>query len=146
MNNEEAKKQAIIDAWGEIAYELMNSIMEKEEPSYYRGFTEHGEVYGNFVPSNLKKLLHGHHMTNLNGWFKPKLLIGIEDNHGWIRIDENTIMPDSSIKVKVIAWGGKQDEAKYFKDNIWIHPEFPMRDIRNVTHFKLIKEEPNPTY
>lgn len=88
MTNEEAKQQFIREAWGETTYQFMDSVMKAANNEvFYGGFKRHGEVYGNFVPEQAKSMLYGDHMQNLNGWYKPKALRGIENNNGWTRIN-----------------------------------------------------------
>lgn len=91
MKNEEAKREAIKKAWGETIYPIMEAIMKREGDNWYGGFKRHGEVYGNFVPELLKQHINSDRIDNLNGWYKPKELKGIEDNNGWTRIE-----PDGS--------------------------------------------------
>ena len=135
MNNEEAKREAIVKAYGSlwetIDEDIQNRILSMSGWTY--------ELNEEFYQTKLNIEVE-------KGTFRPASLKGFDTNNGWTRIETGTVMPDSSVKVKVIAWSGKVDEAKHFKDGIWIHPEFPMREIRNVTHFKLIKEEIKPIY
>lgn len=77
--------------------------------------------------------------------YRLKILYGIEDNNGWIRIEQDgsNLPPDThEIRYKSFWQSGDHSKIDEMSANRLI------RTFRNgvVTHYKPIKEEPKPIY
>ncbi len=92
-----SKQEVIQEAWGETVYPGLDMDMkswDEEGDGWYKHWKETGKVYRNFLNDHNKRIIDlRDDIINLNGWFWPKSLDGIENNRGWTRIESESDIP-----------------------------------------------------
>ena len=127
MTNEEAKQQAIKNAYGEYWDEVKNQVDEN-------GFIE---IF------KLPPILFDTVMNEGSSKWRPKSLQGIDNNNGWIRIESDNDLPKDDIDchfiVGKLCYNGLWDnQLKYFYCG--------RNKIIGVTYYKIIEIPKPPIY
>lgn len=138
--NKQAKREAIKIAWGD-AWEQVKS--DVREDGSIRSFENIGDkIYWHtklgFKPQHMDTIFSAHEHDR----FRPKSLVGIENNRGWIRIEPDGSNLPSTGNYKCYLHGN-EFECFLYPTRQWI------RDNSNEvfpTHFRPIKKDDGPVY
>lgn len=140
MTNEEAKQQAIKNAYGQY-YDMFKEYIDEN------GYVAQKSL---FFPSlgishDFEIQVKGFEPKGETKW-RPKQLQGIEDNNGWIRIESENDLPKEDCKCWVITSSGEEYMALYLDDfkKFW---ELMDLDFRlYTTHYMPIITPKNPIF
>lgn len=92
-----SKQEVIQEAWGETVYpglDMDMKLWDEDDDGWYDHWKETGKVYRNFLNDHNKRFIDlRNDIINLNGWFWPKEIDGIETNNGWTRIESEEDLP-----------------------------------------------------
>lgn len=134
MTNQEAKQEAIKKAYGEH-WDEVQKISNIDE----NGWTDSHSFPSEYVIAQTT-LQRGEDPMDFSA--RPKSLIGIEDNNGWIRIEpDGSNLPDIHID---FIWLRKLDGET--KDKFHINGHSKSDIIKGYTHYKPITPELKPIY
>ena len=151
-----SKQEVIQEAWGETVYPVLDMDMkswDEEGDGWYKHWKETGKVYRNFLNDHNKRIIDlRDDIININGWFWPKALDGIENNRGWTRIESEADLPqiagyDFKRKYFTVVDGKIRDDVIF---NVvfgeWRMVQGCKITKMNVTHYMDINIPPLPIF
>jgi hypothetical protein len=107
MTNEEAKQQAIKNAYGEY-WELVKNHVDSN------GFLKYGDIRNETIGLKDSEIEITDYNFNIDfEVWRPKQLQGIESNNKWIRIESENDLPKDDCKCWVITSSGEEYMALY---------------------------------
>jgi len=94
------------------------------------------EDFWNAVDTNTFEL----NTIGLNSFFRPKSLQGIEDNNGWILIEDESDLPKEDGEYRCFTKQKNISEFTFLKNvtEMWW--------LDRISHYKLIEKEKSPLY
>lgn len=140
-----SKQEVIQEAWGKVAFgwfDLDMKSWDENNEGWYARWQDTGKVFRNFLSDYSRRFLDCRDdVINLNGWFWPKVLDGIENNNGWTRIESEEDLPKESGKYWVIYKDCKYKESQaiFSKGKGW-------DCFLKVTHYQPIIKPEAPIY
>lgn len=146
MTNEEAKQQAIKEAWGD-KFSLVKGNLDSSgffEIYSYNPFTETLYIdirkeWNNYPEEGFYSVNHNAGNTIL---IRPKSIRMIENNNGWTRLEpDGSNLPNEIIKLVFINTFGKNEIITFTNDRQCLR-YYSTR----YTHFKVFKPELKPLY
>lgn len=151
MKNEEAKQEAIKNAWKDLYIEFNN-----RECIDSNGYVNWGNYFIQDVeehPSDFGFDPDKDIEWNGTKW-RPVTLSGLHDNNGWTRIEpDGSNLPNESLDCKMIVSGIKDIKTGWF--DTFLSKEKPaflykedgqIWEYKYVTHYKAIEPELKPIY
>lgn len=139
MTNSEARLEAIRKAWGKYWDEVKDSVIGMNTGG---GWADNETIHYNEDLGCDSK-----NFEFCRCLYRPKSLSGIEDNHGWTRIEpDGSNLPDKSGDYRFFDM-----KTYFFKPVVvWFKGNFDrgcnLSFARNYTHFKPIEEDKPPIY
>lgn len=135
------KQEFIKQAWGETLFPILEMEMKRNGGNWYKEWKNSGQFYGNFLQEGLRVHLYREGIENLNGWFYPSELKGIEDNNGWNQIEEKGT-PETSGTYMCISEEWDHEVKMFFNGSSFLRDGW----FQEPTHWRTIVEIPKPLY
>ena len=106
--------------------------------SYGGDIDENGwkPLRNNFIPSTLSI-----DISECRKLYRPKLLRGIEDNNGWIKIEKSEDLPKENGEYWTLRKNGIM-----IKEHFYLSNPFNWTIFYNITHYKPIEKPKPPLY
>lgn len=129
---ETSKQKAIIEAYGEYWEQVKDFVDEN-------GWCRNRKIAGFY---NSLREIQNH--PNVNYWFRPLSLQGIENNNGWIKVESEEDLPSNGTKCHfIINRFEENDYQGHFYDGLFWNSYSEAYTHNIVTHYQPI-QKPNP--
>lgn len=134
MTNEEAKQQAIKNAYGEY-FNLFRKYIDAN------GWIAQSDFFLAYLglPDSFEVQVKGFPPKGATKW-RPKQLKGIESNNGWIRIENENDLPKEKCRYWIANKNGIFD---FIADIEMIESKYKNKTL---THYKKIEEPKHPIF
>lgn len=140
-----SKQEVIQEAWGKVAFgwfDLDMKSWDENNEGWYARWQDTGKVFRNFLSDYSRRFLDCRDdVINLNGWFWPKALDGIETNNGWIRIESEGDLPKVDGDYFVVWKVGDDVQVSAVSYDV-DQPEY----WHGVTHYQAVIKPLPPIY
>lgn len=125
------KEEKIKEAWGEYYSDVIDFM------------NENGGVYAGHIERGIPYILDCVNLEKISPLeYRPKLLKGIENNNGWIKIESEDDLPKEIIECRTCFYDGRNYVEGVIKKR---SPEelSRLKYINEITHYQpIIKPEP----